>query len=334
LNTLANALQDAPDFHLELGDTFMVDKYVRPELSFGQYLAQRYYFGKLCHSAPLFFVPGNHDGEGGDRGSNLWPTLTRKQYFLNPSPNEFYSGNSVQEPSVGYPENYYSWRWGNSQFIVLDPFRRTTKRQRNKGERTKNRGDQAAAGGWDPWERTLGQVQYDWLKSVLQKSDAPFKFVFLHHLSGGKDRSARGGVEIVPYFEWGGKNLQEEDEFARMRPGWEMPIHQLLVKHHVSVVFHGHDHLFVKQDLDGIVYQEVPQPGYSRLGNIRSAVEYGYLSGEIQSSSGHLRVHVSEESTRVDYVRSYLSSQENSQRKNGDVSYSYPITVKKPRSTD
>lgn len=64
-NTLANALQDAPDFHLELGDTFMVDKYVRPELSFGQYLAQRYYFGKLCHSAPLFFVPGNHDGEGG-----------------------------------------------------------------------------------------------------------------------------------------------------------------------------------------------------------------------------------------------------------------------------
>ncbi len=333
-NTLANALQDTPDFHLELGDTFMVDKYVRPELSFGQYLAQRYYFGKLCHSAPLFFVPGNHDGEGGDRGSNLWPTLTRKQYFPNPSPNEFYSGNSVQEPSVGYPENYYSWQWGNSQFIVLDPFRHTTKRQRNKGERTKNRDDQAAAGNWDPWERTLGQVQYDWLKSVLQKSDAQFKFVFLHHLSGGKDRSARGGVEIVPYFEWGGKNLQEQDEFARMRPGWEIPIHQLLVKHHVSVVFHGHDHLFVKQDLDGIVYQEVPQPGYSRLGNIRSAREYGYLRGEVQSSSGHLRVHVSEESTRVDYVRSYLSSQENSQRKNGDVTYSYLITGKKPILTD
>jgi len=28
-----------------------------------QYLAQRFYFGQLCHSAPLFLVLGNHDGE-------------------------------------------------------------------------------------------------------------------------------------------------------------------------------------------------------------------------------------------------------------------------------
>ena len=28
-----------------------------------------------------------------------------------------------------------------------------------------------------------------------------------------------------------------------------------------SIVFHGHDHLYARQDLDGIVYQEVPQPG-------------------------------------------------------------------------
>jgi hypothetical protein len=39
-----------------------------------------------------------------------------------------------------------------------------------------------------------------------------------------------------------------------------MPIHQLLVRNKVAAVFHGHDHLFAKQDLDGIVYQEVPQP--------------------------------------------------------------------------
>ncbi|MFO1064970.1 MAG: hypothetical protein U0892_13990 [Pirellulales bacterium] len=39
--TLRNALADRPDFHLELGDTFMTGKYVKPEYSYGQYLAQR-----------------------------------------------------------------------------------------------------------------------------------------------------------------------------------------------------------------------------------------------------------------------------------------------------
>ncbi len=70
----------------------------------------------------------------------------------------------------------------------------------------------------------------------------------------------RGGVEVARLWEWGGENTEGEDEFAKQRPGWEMPIHDLLVKHGVSIVFHGHDHLFIKQDLDGIVYQEVPQP--------------------------------------------------------------------------
>ncbi len=50
-----------------------------------------------------------------------------------------------------------------------------------------------------------------------------------------------------------------------------MPIHQLLAKHGVQIVFHGHDHLYVKEDLDGIVYHEVPQPGHPRYDNTRSA---------------------------------------------------------------
>ena len=318
--TLANALADHPDFHLELGDTFMVDKYVRPEISHGQYLAQRYYFGQLCHSAPLFFVLGNHDGEAGDRGSSLWPTLTRKRYFPNPFPNEFYTGNAAAESDVGQVENFYSWEWGSGLFIVLDPFRYTVKRPRQRSEKNKDRNDQ-----WDPWDRTLGKAQYDWLQTTLERNNSRFKFVFLHHLAGGVDRSGRGGIEVVPYFEWGGKNLDGKEEFDEKRPGWGLPIHDLLVKHRVSVVFHGHDHLFVKQDLDGIVYQEVPQPGYPRPGNVRSAAEYGYLSGEIQSSSGYLCVHVSPDAARVDYVRSYLAGQESPQRKNGDVSYSYVL---------
>ncbi|HMV46563.1 MAG TPA: hypothetical protein PLD20_05060 [Blastocatellia bacterium] len=53
-----------------------------------------------------------------------------------------------------------------------------------------------------------------------------------------------------------------KDGLKGHRPGWELPIHQLLVKHKVSAVFHGHDHLFAKEELDGIVYQEVSQPGH------------------------------------------------------------------------
>lgn len=59
----------------------------------------------------------------------------------------------------------------------------------------------------------------------------------------------------------------------------------------------SHDHLFVKQELDGIVYQEVPQPGHPRSGNTNTAKEYGYLSGETQSSSGFIRVSPSGFST-------------------------------------
>jgi len=135
----------------------------------------------------------------------------------------------------------------------------------------------------------------------------------------------RGGVEVARLWEWGGKNTEGEDEFANQRPGWEMPVHDLLVKHGVSIVFHGHDHLFIKQDLDGIVYQEVPQPGHPRSGNTNTAKEYGYLSGEIQSSSGYIRVLVGQDKSRVDYVRTYLPAAESQFKRNADVSYSYMV---------
>jgi hypothetical protein len=104
--------------------------------------------------------------------------------------------------------------------------------------------------------------------------------------------------------EWGGKNADGSEGFKQNRPGWEMPIHQLFVKTGVNIVFHGHDHLFVKEELDGIIYQEVPQPGHPS-GGTRSAEEYGY-TGVILGSSGHVRVTVSEKEAKVDYVRSIV----------------------------
>ena len=83
-----------------------------------------------------------------------------------------------------------------------------------------------------------------------------------------------------------------------------MPIHELFVKNRVNIVFHGHDHLFVKEELDGIIYQEVPQPGHP-TGGTRSAEEYGY-GGVILGSAGHIRVTVSENEAKLDYLRSIV----------------------------
>jgi hypothetical protein len=131
--------------------------------------------------------------------------------------------------------------------------------------------------------------------------------VFIHHLAGGGDREARGGVEASYFFEWGGANRDRSPGFAAHRFGWAAPIHDLLAAQHVTAVFHGHDHLYVRQERDGIVYQETPQPGQARGNTTDSAKEYGYLSGTLLGGSGHLRVSVSPTGAVVGYVRSRLS---------------------------
>ena len=317
-NTLANALADKPDFHIDLGDTFMTEKHASREAATRQYLAQRYYFGKICNSAPLFFTLGNHDGESprgrGDDGLAAWAALTRKRYFPNPVPDKFYSGDTFQQPEAGLLQDYYSWEWGDALFVVLDPFWFT---QRGHG-----RGDN--------WKRSLGIEQYQWLKRTLEASRAKFKFVFIHHLVGGANDQCRGGAEAAPLYEWGGKNPDGTDGFAQNRPGWPAPIHELLKQNHVSIVFHGHDHLYAKQDLDGITYQEVPQPGCPGDGRApRSAAEYGYADGTILGSSGHMRVSVSPEKMKADYVRSILPKDQAGPLKNGTVADHYELTAPK-----
>lgn len=314
--SLANALADGPDFHIDLGDTFMVDKYARHTEALPHYLAQRYYLGKLAHSCPLFLVLGNHDGERGDRHDGTedsvasWSCRNRKKYFPNPYPDGFYSGNKAELKQVGRLEDYYAWEWGDALFIVLDPFWPTNKRS------VKREGN---------WGLTLGDEQYSWLRKALEGSKAKFKFVFIHHLVGGAGRTARGGTEAAALFEWGGKGATGKDEFKKRRPGWAMPIHALLVKHKVSAVFHGHDHFFAHQELDGILYQLVPQPGHPGFDRLRSAHEYGYLRGDFLPPSGHVRVRVSKEKAVVEYVRAYLPRNEAAGRKNGMVAHTHTI---------
>jgi predicted phosphodiesterase len=315
--TIANVLADAPDFHVDLGDTFMTEKHVSREDAATQYLAQRYYFGLVGATSPVFLVLGNHDGEtaGSRPGTSadslaVWSNAMRKRYFPNPLPDTFYSGNKSVDLLAGQLQDYYAWQWGDALFIVLDPF------WYGLPQRGRN----------DNWSRTLGPEQYQWLKRTLEQSKTRFKFVFIHHLVGGIDKQSRGGIEAAPFYEWGGHNADGTDGFADHRPGWPAPIHQLLVENKVSIVLHGHDHLFAKQDLNGIVYQGVPQPGAPK-GGARNAADYGYASGVILDGSGHLRVRISPDKAEVDYVRSSLPPIGTNEATDGSSGYSYIIAA-------
>lgn len=322
--TLTNARADRPDFHINLGDTFMTEKvqsrtYAEAESTFTD---MRPYLGIIGGDAPLFLVNGNHEGElgwllrGTETGLPIWSTQLRERYYPNPMPGAFYTGSANSDASLNaIRDSYYAWTWGDALFVVLDPFWYTL---------TKPRPDNLD----NNWGWTLGQAQYTWLKSTLAGSSARYKFIFIHHLVGGNDTDARGGIEAAPYFDWGGKNADGTYGFEKQRPGWGKPIHQLLVDYKVSAVFHGHDHVFVKQVLDGIIYQEMPQPSIAEYNNTRLAADYGYLNGDILGSSGHLRVTVTSAQVTVEYVRSYLPKDEKPNQKNGQVDNTYVITAK------
>lgn len=317
LETLQNENESTPDFLIDLGDTFMTDKHPDRTSAQKQYLAQRYYFGQVARSAPLFLVLGNHDGEQGRLSTGVdslavWSNRMRKKYFPNPTPDAFYSGNRVPHPEAGLLENYYAWTWGDALFVVLDPFWHCGENGR---------------GAVAFWDRSLGEAQYRWLAQTLSASRAAHKFVFIHHLVGGGDKNSRGGAEASHYFEWGGQELDGSESFDTRRPGWQDPIHALMVEHGVSAVFHGHDHFFMKQERDGVIYQLVPQPGHKGQGSSRSAAEYGYSEGDIVSGTGYLRVAVTPETASVAFIRT-LSGPASETAHAGEVAYEYSIPAR------
>lgn len=316
--TLLNMAADRPDFLVDLGDTFFSDKLATTEAEvIGRHLLQHPLLGLTARSAPLFLVLGNHEGEAGsslngnDQNMAIWATRARQTYYPNPIPDGFYTGDAQPQLFVGLREAYYAWEWGDALFVVLDPFWHTLVKPQRSGS------------GWD-W--TLGEAQYRWLVATLEGSRAGYKFVFSHNMVGGVSLEGRGGVEGAPFYEWGGRNPDLSWGFDRYRPGWERPIHQVMVDTGVSAWFHGHDHLYVKQDLDGIVYQEVPQPSHPRGSTgPASKPDYQYLSGTLLGSSGHLRVEVAPEAVTVSYVRAYRSDDPRNGMRNGVVDHRYQI---------
>jgi hypothetical protein len=272
--TISNIVNAKSAFLIDLGDFAMVDKL--PDKSISnirkRFELMKSYYSLLGPSIPLYMVIGNHDGETGWDPISTTVKKLRLEYF----------------PTRFSDRNYFSFETNNVLFVMLDPFSYTMTKPTNDG-----------------WKWTLGKTQYDWLKETLVTSQAKYKFVFIHHLVGGAITDgaalARGGIEVASNYEWGGKNLDGSYGFDTKRPGWGKPIHQLLLDNHVNAVFKGHDHFYAKQELDGIIYQTLPQPSHPG-DQVNNASNYSYTSGKIIGGSGYLKIVVSSSGVIVNFI--------------------------------
>ncbi|MGD1085699.1 MAG: metallophosphoesterase family protein [Verrucomicrobiota bacterium] len=334
--TLLDAASGKPDFYICMGDDFSVDtlRTVSAETVAARYTLQRPFLGLVARSAPLFLLNGNHEQASLFNFNQtdirhdvaVWAQNARNLYFPTPAPGGGYSGDIEPLKTIGSLRDYYAWNWGDALFVVLDNYWHSPDLVDNGFQERDEGGGQGQNGKRDRdwWGLTLGDTQYDWFKRTLEESKARHKFVFAHHVLG----SGRGGIDECDLYEWGGRNKRGDWEFDLRRPGWELPVHQLMVKHGVTIFFQGHDHLFARQERAGIVYQEVPMPadqGYVAY----NADRYG--SGVTLPNSGHLRVTVSPDQVKVDYIRCYLPKDETDGRKTGEIVHSYTV---KPKGGD
>ena len=332
--TLANEAADNPDFMLSLGDIFGDDHTPLTTTSSDMdalHKDYRQYLGQICHSIPFYVCLGNHEGENdyflnttgiyttvanplpaAPNGIGVWGTLWRKYYYPNPFPNSFYSGNTtVENYGIDTPENYYSWTWGDALFVVLDVYRTEIAPGSTPAD----------PGKPNNWDWTLGRTQYDWMRSVLENSTANHKFVFAHHSRG----QGRGGVVWAPGYEWGGMQ-NNQYKFDQYRPGWGKPIQKVFEDTGVDVFFQGHDHLFAKEQLGGVVYQEVPMPSDITYTIGYTANANAYPNGNAMDGTGHIRVSVTPSCVTVDYVKAFIPGTTGSAgHNNREVAFSYSI---------
>lgn len=300
--TLRNVAQEAPDCHIMLGDDFSIERLIeRHTLSQaavdGVYARQRGFLGAVGRSSALFLVNGNHEQaalcnlDGTATNCAVFAARARATFFPLPGPDGFYTGDAHPVEHIGLLRDYYAWTWGDALFVVIDPYWHSKAPVDNiAGSRRHDQGNRR--------EGALGDEQCRWLAKTLTESKARWKFVFAHHVNG----TGRGGIECASSGEWGSR------------------IHRLFVETGVTIFFQGHDHLFARQDLDGVVYQSCPNPADPTY---QAFNRDSYRSGDILPNSGHLRVAVSPREVAVDYIRSWPAKDETKERKNGETAFHY-----------
>lgn len=305
--TLTGAAADQPDLYFAIGDDFSVDQLpaVTAETVRALYVNKRQWLGLV--GAPVFLVNGNHEQaslanyDGTADNVSVWAQTARNAYYPQPAPDGFYTGDAEPLDPIGRLRDYYAFTWGDALFVVVDPYWHSPQTVDNPFG-----AGHAAKPNRDLWKVTLGDAQYQWLKQTLETSAAQYKFMFAHHVSG----TGRGGIELANAYEWG-----DAAGLAAHRPGWDKTIHQLMVDNHVTIFFQGHDHIFVRQELDGVIYQTLPEPAnpFYTYENADA-----FHTGDQYPNSGRVRVTVRPEAVTVDYLRSYLD-------KPDELAFSYTI---------
>ncbi len=339
-NTTLNVAADQPDLSFDLGDTFITNNTSSQADVDQVYLTQRPYIGNYGDSTPVFLTPGNHENEEGWNWDDspfskaVASIQARKALYPTPNPTtpgSFYTTDSVVHPEIagdGYAEGYYAFEWGDALFVVINPFHFTMTNP--YGATAGEDNDEVVSG--DQWVWTLGADQYNWLKQTLQNSDAPFKFVFSHQVTGGQlvtggsagaPSYVRGGANAADYWEWGGHDGTGAYTFDTERPGWGEPIQDLFVDNGVTAYFHGHDHQYAYEIVDGVVYQSMPSASMTDSNGFNLYSESDPETYKVLPSAGYLRVTVSPTTglATADYVRSSSTGG----GINGTVSYTYTM---------
>lgn len=306
------------------------------------------YLGVMANASALFLVNGNHEQAhaanlgGLFNNAAIWAGDARLKYYPLPAPDGFYSGDQTPLTSRnGYPtlkaadglrRDYYAFTWGDALFVTIDPYWQS---EAVSPDSSLYNGDPV-----EKWAPTMGDEQYQWLKKTLEGSNARWKFVFAHHING----DGRGGAACVGVQEWGGK----VSDFQANRPTWAKPIHRLLVDTGVTVFFQGHDHTFAREVVDGVVYQEVPNPAdnsyfaYNCTAYAPAFISwqggegYGVYDPDysvVMPDTGFLNVTVTPDHVNLQYIRTYrpedLEQDPNAiftgTEQNGEVAFSYSL---------
>ena len=331
---MANVLAQNPDFHILLGDDFSIDPLISKGAATLENVEKIYRTHRqwlALSGTPIFLVNGNHEQaaqyllDGTESNPAINAGKSRIKYFPLPTPNGFYTGDQAEIEFLGNPRDYFAWHWGDALFITLDPYWHSkyavdnVAGVSNEQDQQNKKNGAGASKSKDLWQVGIGDEQYLWLKKTLETSTAKYIFVFAHHVMG----TGRGAVEVSYNYEWGGKDPQGVTTFAQQRPTWELPIHDLLVKHKVSIFFQGHDHIFVTQERDGLIYQSMPNPADDTFSLFNDTA---YKSGVKAPNSGHVRVSVTPTAAKVDY---FLAARKvDTKRKNLSIAHSYSV---KPR---
>ncbi len=250
LESMAYLKAENPDFIVDLGDLADVDVF---NPSYNQEQVDSIYYQNIAYyqalGFPTVFVPGNHEAinqyydkqSDAFRGWHYAPWLSSKPLLSGVARLKYMP--HYQHGIVGLSPDYrtfFSWEWGDALFIVFDPFTYTTVYPTNCVSNS---------------AFTLGIEQKKWLRDVVKNTDRKYIVLFGHHTLSGIFNNeilcyGKGGAEVA------GRGNNPTELFDPLPTGRTR-----------TVMFLGHDHVFVAENYRGLEMVHCPSLTKSRIDN-------------------------------------------------------------------